>query len=103
MMHYSNCIELFPNVHDKDGGGGVELPVAEDSIHLLHCILAHCIKVHITLDCQTQVYFLVTKSLQWCDNSDLSSPCTWRGAWRPAPCCGGHREDMAWGRSSWRG
>ena len=27
MMHYSNCIELFPNVHDKDGGGGVGIMV----------------------------------------------------------------------------
>ena len=63
-MHYSNWIEVFPNVHDgyyHGGGGDGILPVAEDLIHLLHCILAHCIKVNITLDCQTQVYFLKNK------------------------------------------
>ena len=48
-MHYINCIELFPILHD----GGGDVPVAVDLIHLLHCILAHCIEVNITLHCQT--------------------------------------------------
>ena len=68
-MHYSNCIELFPNVHDKDGGGGVGLPVAEDPIHLLDCILAHCIKVHITLDCETYVHILTKGTVITCKSA----------------------------------
>ena len=34
------------------------LPVAVDLVHLLHCVLAHCVEVNITLHCQTEVYWL---------------------------------------------
>ena len=54
-MHYINCIELFPILHDGGGGGG-GVPVAVDLIHLLHCILAHCIEVNIALHCEPGEY-----------------------------------------------